>query len=327
MKSLSVLEPADASSVPDIYILNNVANMFFNHVLKSHRAMLAPFIIPKVRNNYFVLIYAYFIHRVWQLPFTIFFPLQSYLREPLEVVSCYKSSSLNGLCKQFLHYLEIAKRIPRLGYCDVPITISPNAHQEHVVPQENKSLDHKIERICARRENELRALQKSERVNLQMHAEREFNCQWKAHESVVKNKHAIKTSDKKSNVLLEKTTQKFNAFNEHMVCQRRRLRLLQKEALASEKLRKEEWFKMVKSGELGESFDFSKTPLPNSGFVFEKFDWVCGKRAINCGVSSSPENVLETADHGQPTVGDLSSGVTGAITNMVCNNSLFLTFL
>lgn len=289
--------------------------------------MLAPFIIPKVRNNYFVLIYAYFIHRVWQLPFTIFFPLQSYLREPLEVVSCYKSSSLNGLCKQFLHYLEIAKRIPRLGYCDVPITISPNAHQEHVVPQENKSLDHKIERICARRENELRALQKSERVNLQMHAEREFNCQWKAHESVVKNKHAIKTSDKKSNVLLEKTTQKFNAFNEHMVCQRRRLRLLQKEALASEKLRKEEWFKMVKSGELGESFDFSKTPLPNSGFVFEKFDWVCGKRAINCGVSSSPENVLETADHGQPTVGDLSSGVTGAITNMVCNNSLFLTFL
>ncbi|XP_078177175.1 uncharacterized protein LOC144571688 isoform X2 [Carex rostrata] len=287
VKLLSVLEPGDASSVPDIYILNNVANMFFNHVLKSHRAMLAPFIIPK-----------------------------SYLREPLEVVSSYKGSSLNGLWKQFLHCLEIAKRIPRLGYCDVPIAISPNAQQEHVVPQENKSLEHKIERICARRENELRALQKSERVNLQMHAEREFNCQWKAHESVVKNKHAIKTSDKKSNVLLEKTIQKFNAFNEHMVCQRRRLRLLQKEALASEKLRKEEWFKMVKSGELGESFDFSKTPLPISGFVFEKFDWVCGTRAINCGACSSQENVLETPDHGQPTVGDLSSGVTGAITNM-----------
>jgi hypothetical protein len=33
--------------------VNSMANIFLSHVLKSHRAMLAPFIIPKVINNSF----------------------------------------------------------------------------------------------------------------------------------------------------------------------------------------------------------------------------------------------------------------------------------
>jgi hypothetical protein len=209
--------------------------------------------------------------------------------------------------------------LPRLGYYNTPIAISPNANQEQAVSQENKSLKHTIKEICTRRENKLHAMHKSELVELEMHGEREGRCYWRAHESVVKNMHSMATSDKKSNMLVEKSVEKFKAFQEHMACQRRRLEVLQEKARASEKLRIKEFVKMVQSGELEENFDLSRIPLPHSGFVFEKFDWGCVENVMNCGgVSSSQTDILEKIDHGQSTVGNLPSAVTGPSLNMVC---------